>query len=63
MKENEIYQIVSILEEEANVLAILLDGKKFDDLDHRVEISVRREVQRLRNLAINLKEIRRESHE
>ncbi len=50
-------EIKDILEEESNVLAILIDYKTFKDMDHRVELAVRKEITRLRDLATCIKEI------
>ncbi len=51
-------EIKDILEEEANQLALILDNGKTDarikdaGFSHRVEIAIRREMNRLRSLAV-----------
>jgi len=44
-------QAKDILEEEANVLAKLVEDKDFSEMDHRVEIAVMREIRRIRGIA------------
>ena len=44
-------EIKAILEEEANVLARVIDDKSLVGMPPRVELAVRREIVRLRNLA------------
>ena len=44
-----------ILETEANQLARLLDARQFNDLNYRVEIAVRSEMERLRGIATELR--------
>ena len=47
-------QAKNVLEEEANVLAIWLEDTKTVARPHRVEIAVRREIKRLRDLGAGL---------
>jgi len=47
--------VCDILKTESNELAHLLDSKKFDGMNYRVDIAVAREMKRLRDLAEELK--------
>lgn len=47
-------QVSEILKEEANVLARTLDSRELEKLPPRITIAVRREIDRLRMLALNL---------
>lgn len=45
---------VEVLQTEGNQLASLLDAKAFSSMNYRVEIAVRREMERLRAIATAL---------
>lgn len=61
-KENKeaLLDAEDVLCEEANVLASLNGDKAFAAMDHRVEIAVSREIERLRGIASKLEEMRQE---
>jgi hypothetical protein len=55
-------QIRNILEEEANELARWIGPPRTEKLPHRVELAVRREMKRLRDLASDLDNFERKPH-